>query len=129
MSQSFIPGPWVNTGPVGYALFIASSDARIAMAYGLQENDCAEANANLMAAAPDLYKACAEVLPYLEEHIASVIEAHSVLDDAGDPIPDTLERDVDLALECERRLLALLRWAIAYAELGNRANENMERPA
>lgn len=87
-----------------------------------------EANADLIAAAPDLYKACTEILPYLEEHVASIVEAHSVLDEAGDPIEGTLERDVDISLERERRLLALLRWALAYAELGNEAHETVERP-
>jgi hypothetical protein len=128
MSCAFTPGVWMNTGAVGFALFIASAEARIAMVYGPKENNCAVANANLMAAAPDLYKACTEVLPYLEEHVASVIEAHSVLDEAGDPIPETLERDVDIALERERRLLALLRWAIAYAECGLVDSMGMRRP-
>lgn len=58
------PGPWRNAGLVGSGIWIKASK-QIAVVYGPRINASAEANARLIAAAPDLLAACEAILAAL----------------------------------------------------------------
>jgi len=57
MSAKHTPGPWANAGPLGHGIVINSSDRPIAVVYGPNSDHKYIANANLIAAAPDLLAA------------------------------------------------------------------------
>jgi hypothetical protein len=64
--SEFTPGPW-RKGDVGEIMLnnkyreIISDDGKIGLVYGIIDQDN-KANANLIAAAPELYEACEEAL-------------------------------------------------------------------
>ena len=65
MEAKFTPGPWQwNEADDRWALYITGAQARLVVEISAV-GEINEANANLIAAAPDLYAACDTALPVL----------------------------------------------------------------
>lgn len=65
------PGPWKKRPhftPAGNAIVVDSSNIGIAGVFGKSHEQDAEANAALIAAAPELLEACKMILPYLQSN-------------------------------------------------------------
>lgn len=72
-TTSNTPGPWTVVGRLGYGYLIGPN---VAVAYGgvgSGHADDGEANARLIAAAPDLLSAAREVMEALEQYGASIV--------------------------------------------------------
>ena len=85
MSAAFTPGPWLTTGTTVYSLFFARGHERNkwdCTIYGdlYCPRDELQANAHLIAAAPELYAALLLAQAYLHEFApAAVYDANEVL--------------------------------------------------
>ena len=81
------PGPWHTRGAGTERAWVYAGNVAIASARHASGHDC-EANARLIAAAPDLLEACIEALPYLETTAAELAENYDSDDSA--PLADRL---------------------------------------
>jgi hypothetical protein len=73
VTAAFTPGPWARPDDDVYAVFAYPEGAAATIAdcnsghRVVQDDDECAANARLIAAAPDLFAACAEALAFVEE--------------------------------------------------------------
>lgn len=81
-APQWTPGPWFNVGPLGYAVGVYAETIQIAAVYGPTSNPGAIANANLIAAAPDLYGALKEAAEFIAEELQ--VRMQSFLPDAAE---------------------------------------------
>lgn len=81
MDSKHTPGPWKVAGPIGAAIWITdeSSNNQIAAVYGKSQTAGADANARLIAAAPELLEALKEVVVISDREHTAWIKARAAI--------------------------------------------------
>ncbi|HEY6991137.1 MAG TPA: hypothetical protein VH369_22260 [Bryobacteraceae bacterium] len=114
--RQFTPGPWAVEPDTDGRYVIAETEFWFIVTNSPYDDEEAEGNAALIAAAPELYEAATTALGWLEEYRDSIVDAATYNGDDGKPDLETLDENVRDDVNGLDEAIGSLRAAITKAE-------------